>query len=180
MTPYSHTMQDRGDLDAALADVGTVRAFLAALPDADTLDEGRFPSWPATASQRSGLRPSRPSQSPLWTCHALARAAAALAGLALAWEAVDGWFTFPGMHHAWLEHQAARGPDGRPCRLLLDVYPVAALTGPALYDAVPMIHRKVFVAVPAGDEDRAMFDAEARVAMAAAVPLALDAGYVRP
>lgn len=167
MTPYAHTMQDRVDLDAAMADMATVAAFLASLPDAHTLDQGRFPSWPTAPAKRSGLHPSRHSQGPLWTCHAVSRAAAALPGLVLAWEVVDGWFLQPGMHHAWLEHHAARVPDAKPLRLLLDVYPVAALSGPALYDAVPMIHRGIFQALSASGDDAAMFDAEGRVALEA-------------
>ena len=58
-----------------------------------------------------------------WSCHALTRAFAEISEVD--WQIVDGWFMNMGQEHSWLQH-----PEQQ---LILDVYPIAAFSGPAAY-----------------------------------------------
>ncbi|MFZ2586505.1 MAG: hypothetical protein WAZ18_00030 [Alphaproteobacteria bacterium] len=75
---------------------------------------------------------------PVWTCHALARAAVWTRQLQLPWCVVDGHYGLPmknkayppGYSHSWLEVRDTTYLT----RYVLDVYPWATLSGPTLVD----------------------------------------------
>jgi hypothetical protein len=65
-----------------------------------------------------------------WSCHALARAVLPL--LSSGWIVFDGWFMRVGSEHAWLYREITAGTEVK--KYVLDIYPVAGLSGPVLID----------------------------------------------
>ncbi len=64
-----------------------------------------------------------------WSCHALTRAVQEVLRLRISWTTKDGYYhRLHGHRHSWLLYQGPR------ISFLLDVDPVAALSGPALFD----------------------------------------------
>jgi hypothetical protein len=117
MTPYALSKVKGDELKAALLhDLAAAQRFMEALPE------------------RTELGPD--GKNLLWSCHGVVRALRALApehpfALTLMWRVMDGSYGSRGYNHSWLEVGSA---TDRSYWLLLDVYPVGALSGPILLD----------------------------------------------
>lgn len=136
MKPYALTHSEHPAVSTtALEDLALVRHFMETLPE---------PQYHPALQGRPGNGLGRNGsplldEDPMWTCHALVRAAKRALPLQLGWTVRDGAFGEGGNTHCWLEHVVVPYEIPRLRRmwhgLILDVYPRATLSGPVLLDA---------------------------------------------
>lgn len=144
MTPYAAYQIEPELRDAAMADLQLITTFLATLPETPPEGVG------LTQDERAVAR-GEPAR--LWTCHGLVRGLHTrfASQFRTPWEVEDGFYGPDRYTHSWLTH--GQRYDG----LILDVYPIGALTGPQLWHANGPASR-IFLAARF---DRAAAEAEA-------------------
>lgn len=112
----------------ALSDLALARAFFIEMPEPPHRPD--FKNLPGNGLANTDLY-NHDAPQPLWTCHVLNRLALKVVPFDLPWDLRDGLFN-GAYKHCWLEHES------RNTRLVLDIYPWAALSGPLLIDATAL------------------------------------------
>ncbi len=159
MTPYvlsrEYNRFSEELVASALHDLGLVRSFMETLPEPEVQPQMK-------GRPMSTLAPDRAGGSVVWSCHSLTRAALKLP-FRLSWTVRDGWFKEVGCEHSWLFYY---GPGCE--RIILDVYPIACMSGPIMVDAGARLWHGHYIAPAFSEEEQATFKAEAEIAWAAA------------